>query len=78
MNYDLEIRPEALADIADAGKWYDDREAGLGTEFVRAVREAINKLASNPLAHQVRNRRQNVRWVLASRFSLSNHLPRPW
>ncbi len=68
MSYSLEINPDALTDIAEAAAWYEEREPGLGGEFVRAVREAISNLPSNPLLHRVRNRRRNVRWFLPSRF----------
>ena len=66
MSYSLEIRPDALSDIAEAAAWYEERESGLGIEFARAIREAIGHLASNPLAHRLR--RWNVRWFLPSRF----------
>jgi toxin ParE1/3/4 len=66
--YSLEIRPEALADIDEAAAWYEDREPGLGLDFVRTIREAIGNLRASPLAHRLRNRRRNVRWFLASRF----------
>lgn len=31
------FRPEVRLDILEAREWYDDRAAGLGAEFVRAV-----------------------------------------
>ena len=68
MSYKLEIRPDALSDIAEAESWYDEREPGLGLEFVRTIREAISNLPSNPLAHRIRYRRRNVRWFLPTRF----------
>ena len=68
MSYSLEIRPDALADIAEAATWYEEREPGLGLDFVRTIREAIGNLRASPLAHRLRNRRRNVRWFLASRF----------
>jgi plasmid stabilization system protein ParE len=68
VSYSLEIRPDALSDIAEAAAWYDEREPGLGAEFVKAIREAISSVASNPSAHRLRNRRRNVRWFLPSRF----------
>ncbi len=67
MSYSLEIRLDALSDIAEAATWYEEREPGLGGEFVRAIREAISNLPANPLAHRLRNRR-NVRWSLPSQF----------
>lgn len=68
MSYNLEIRPDALADIAESATWYEEREVGLGLEFVRAIRTAIGLLQSNPLAHRIRSRRRNLRWFLPSRF----------
>lgn len=66
MNYNLEIRLDAPTDIAEAAKWYEARESGLGREFVSAVTHTIDTLASNPLAHRLRNRCRNIRWVLIS------------
>ncbi len=34
MNFELIIRPEAEADIADAFDWYESRVPGLGSEFL--------------------------------------------
>ncbi len=33
----LEFTPEARLDLLDAQAWYEERVAGLGTEFARAV-----------------------------------------
>jgi len=68
VSYSLEIRLDALSDIAEAATWYEEREPGLGGEFVRTVRDAISNLPSNPLAYRLRNRRRNVRWFLPPRF----------
>ena len=45
MNYRLEIRPDALADIEEAATWYEEHEAGLGTDFVKTVFESIDSPA---------------------------------
>jgi toxin ParE1/3/4 len=68
VSYSLEIRPDALADIDEAAAWYEEREPGLGLEFVRTIRQAVGNLPSNPLSHRIRYRRRNVRWVLPARF----------
>ena len=68
MSYSLEIRPDALADIDEAAAWYEEREPGLGLDFVTTIREAIGDIRASPLAHRLRNRRRHVRWFLASRF----------
>ena len=68
VNYSLEIRPDALADIEEAATWYEEHEAGLGTDFVQTVLESIDSLLVNPLVHRLRDRRRNVRWILTNRF----------
>ena len=68
VNYSLEIRPDALADIEDAAAWYEEHETGLGTEFVKTVFKSIDSLLVNPLLHRLRDRRRNVRWILTNRF----------
>ena len=35
--YQLLIRPEAEAEIAEANQWYNLQAEGLGSEFLRAV-----------------------------------------
>jgi plasmid stabilization system protein ParE len=64
----LDIHPEALIDIETAAVWYEEKEPGLGTDFSRTIRYAINALPCNPLSYRIRDRRRNVRWVLSSRF----------
>ena len=67
VSYQLDIRPDALADIESTASWYDE-QTGLGPDFVRSVRGAINTLPANPLIYRVRDRRRNVRWFLPPRF----------
>jgi plasmid stabilization system protein ParE len=57
VSYRLDIREEALADIEAAAVWYEEREPGLGADFVRTVRNAIDMLAANPLIHRLRDQR---------------------
>ena len=68
MSYQLDVRPDALADIESIASWYEEQQAGLGADFVRTVRGAINTLAANPLIYRVRDRRRNVRWFSPPRF----------
>lgn len=68
MSWELDIRADALADIEAAAAWYEERQPGLGVEFARTVRQAINSLADNPLIYRLRDRRRNVRWFLPPRF----------
>jgi len=66
--YRLDIRPDALADIEEAAQWYEEKEPGLGVDFARIVLQAIDTISPNPLIHRLRDRRRNVRWLLAPRF----------
>jgi len=68
VSYRLDIRPEALADIETAGLWYEQQQLGLGADFARTFRRAINTLPANPLIHRIRDRRRNARWFLPPRF----------
>ena len=68
MTYGLEIRPDALADIEEAARWYDEQQSGLGSEFAREVIEAIDTVLKNPLSYRLRHKRKNVRWKLLGRF----------
>lgn len=68
MTYQLAIRPDALADIETTAAWYEERQPGLGADFARAVRQAIDALPANPLIYCVRERRRQVRWFLPPRF----------
>ncbi len=68
MSYQLDIRPDALADIEAAGVWYEEQQPGLGADFSRTVRRAINTLPDNPLIYRIRERRRKIRWFLPPRF----------
>lgn len=68
MSRRLIIRDEAEADIAEAARWYEDRQPGLGLEFVAEIRAATHHALGWPLAHRLMRRRPQVRRVLAERF----------
>ena len=68
MSYRLEIRPEALADIAGAAAWYEERESGLGERFTREVIATIDGLLPNPLIYRLRHRRFGARWCFPESF----------
>jgi plasmid stabilization system protein ParE len=68
VNYSLDIRPDALADIENAAQWYEDQEPTLGADFARVILDAIQTIPANPLMHRLRDRQRNVRWLLAPRF----------
>lgn len=64
----LDIRPQALADIAAAATWYEERQPGLGERFTREVVVAIDALLPNPLLYRLRNRRSGARWCFPRTF----------
>lgn len=50
MSRTLVIRPEAEDDLAEAKRWYDRRQDGLGTELVERVEDALDTIRKIPLA----------------------------
>jgi len=64
----LHIRPDALADIEQAADWYDEKQSGVGAEFVQAVQKTIRVLPAAPLIHRLRDRHRNIRWCYPARF----------
>lgn len=52
MSYRSTIRPEADEEVAEAARWYEARERGLGREFLRAFRAATAALRRNPFLYQ--------------------------
>jgi hypothetical protein len=51
VTYRLEIRPDALTDIEQAARWYEECASGLGTKFERETLETIDSLPSPSLPH---------------------------
>lgn len=68
MSCRLDIRPEAMADIAEAAAWYEARQVGLGERFIREVIAAIDALPPNPLLYRLRHRRLGARWCFPAHF----------
>jgi plasmid stabilization system protein ParE len=65
-SYRLLIRPEAEFDLAAAYRWYEDKDAGLGAEFLRTVEAALLGIQKNPQIHQKIH--QDIRRALTMRF----------
>lgn len=51
MAAELIIAPEAMRDMAEAFRWYEDRRAGLGDEFLGCVDACLAKIARTPEAY---------------------------
>ena len=66
MSCTTQIQPEAQAEIQEAYQWYEEKSAGLGAEFVRAVDACLSAIEGNPLAYALVH--QQVRRALLRRF----------
>jgi len=51
MKYSYDVHPLVQYDYDEAYAWYEDRQKGLGERFVKAVRQKIEDISSNPHAH---------------------------
>lgn len=63
------VRPEAAGDIEDAYNWYERARAGLGEEFLSAVRERLDSAIAHPEQFPLVHR--SVRRALLRRFPYS-------
>ena len=68
MRFSLDILPDALDDIRAAIRWYEDQQAGLGTQFSEEVSRRIDELAEQALLYGIRYRRKSARWTYPRRF----------
>lgn len=68
MRYQLIIRPEAEAELAEAFDWYERRVPGLGVDLLAAIDAAVNSILSNPFQHPAVY--GNVRRALTRRFPI--------
>lgn len=44
------IQPEAKEDIFDSYRWYEEKDKGLGEEFLRSIDASIAAIQRNPLS----------------------------
>jgi len=54
MKYALLIKEEADIDITEAYKWYEDKNQGLGNEFLIELDEYLSSLEDDPHLCQIR------------------------
>ena len=62
----LRVRPEADGEILEAAQWYEEREAGLGAEFVAEIDAVFQRIAQGP--DRFRRFEANARVALCHRF----------
>ena len=63
------FKPEAELDLAEAYEWYEERDKGLGSEFIRAVGTCVHQIERYPEMYPVVYR--NVRQAVTRRFPYS-------
>ena len=54
MSFVVKKLPLAEQDALDAAIWYEERQPGLGDEFLTEVDRAVRTLCERPLLHRVR------------------------
>ena len=54
MNIELSISDAAKEDMEDARAWYEDRQSGLGIDFLIALSAVLEKIEENPKQYAVR------------------------
>jgi plasmid stabilization system protein ParE len=69
MKYKLIVSPEAEADIDNAFEWYEDREEGLGRDFLFEARSSMKRITAHPLSFPLALGK--TRRVLLDRFPYS-------
>ena len=68
MSWRIEFRPEVEQDVAEAAAWYEERQPGLGADFIEEVIRVWDALADNPLLGSQRHPSKNIRWRMTERF----------
>ncbi len=63
------FKSAAEADLAEAYDWYEGRDAGLGTEFIRCVEGCVHGIQRQPEMYPVVHK--NVRQGITRRFPYS-------
>ncbi len=58
MNYTYYLHPLSVKDFEEGYAWYENKQAGLGERFIRAVRNKIDEIASHPEIYGSRERKK--------------------
>jgi plasmid stabilization system protein ParE len=66
VSFRLLLRSAAKADLRDTFSWYEERQAGLGEEFMQAVEHKLLQVEANPL--QFPTVRGGTRRAIVMRF----------
>ena len=68
MSWQVKVLPETVHDTADAARWYETRQPGLGALFIEEVIRVWDALAENPLLNSRRHPKKNIHWRYPDRF----------
>ncbi len=71
MTHFLRFRPEVVNDLEVAAKWYEDRRAGLGSEFLQECKASLDRILERPEQGTVDS--EGVRSVRIHRFPYVVH-----
>lgn len=63
------FKPEAELDIVEAYEWYEEREMGLGAEFMRCVDSCVHEIQRYPEMYPLVHK--NIRQGVTRRFPYS-------
>ena len=66
MTYKVIVRPEAEREIQEAFDWYEERDEGLGLEFLRAADACLSTVQRNPASSPIVH--EQVRRALLRKF----------
>ena len=69
--FKIHLEPEAIEDIRENRKWYNEQQKGLGMLFYNSVISQIDKIEYNPLAYPIRY--ENVITVSLDKFPYLIH-----
>lgn len=62
----VRVRPEAQNDVLEAAQWYDERQPGLGAQFVAEIDAVFQRITEGP--ERFRRSRANARVASCHRF----------
>lgn len=69
--YEVKIEPEALVDLQEITRWYNEKQAGLGKRFQNTAIRQINSLAKDPQIYVIRYK--EIRCVVIKKFPYMVH-----
>ena len=68
MRWRIGFRPEVERDVAEAAAWDEERQPGLGSDFIEEVIRVWDALENDPLLGSRRHPTKNIRWRMTERF----------